>query len=594
MSPLAGRARRYLADIGGAFERAPAEVATAVTLAAALSWAIEAGEPTFERWLELAVCGALIIAGAWTATLLHALGRLSATQRWATTLGTALLVGVYGIFVIDFQLASEGWRAAMLLAAAVCFVAAAPFFGVRLRGEADAAGADDRIAMMRAVTGRFILRLIGAALYCAALYAGLALAIGAVNTLFELGIQGEIFGHVAAWIFVALAPWIVAGGVDDFVAPVPPRSDVASVVHRMAAFLVPPLFALYALILYAYAVRIGITGEVPNNIVSPMVFAAGILALLALLLFDPRPGGTAGERTLRAAPLMFVPLVVLGVFAITLRVGQYGWTEFRLLRLVLLVVLGLLAVGAAWLQFRRARFPLHIGPLALATALLLSAVGPWSVLAISRGSQQARFTRGLELAAVDPAAPLAADTARLVPAEVFDQVNDPARYLIRHFGPDAVPGDIGHRAEALGDTYNVAGMLGLRRAQPAVPVARHLFGHLTGDASIAMGGVTAHRVTLRHRGGPAPQGNISLDASAGVLRITVAGDVWTAGVSALLERLAVAERSTELRPTEARLDVANAAGALAGNLLVLDINIEITEQGEYVLRVFDGFLVVED
>jgi hypothetical protein len=65
-----------------------------------------------------------------------------------------------------------------------------------------------------------MLRIIGALLYCGALYVGLALALGAVNALFELDLDGSIYAHVFGWVFLALAPWIVAGGIDDYVLPV--------------------------------------------------------------------------------------------------------------------------------------------------------------------------------------------------------------------------------------------------------------------------------------------------------------------------------------------------------------------------------------
>jgi 4-amino-4-deoxy-L-arabinose transferase-like glycosyltransferase len=163
----------------------------------------------------------------------------------------------------------------------------------------------------------------------------------------------------------------------------------------MAAFLVPPLLVIYGAILYAYVIRIGITGEVPKNLVSPMVLAAGGLAALALLLFDPRPERGPADRALRWAPPLFLPLSVLGAAAILMRVDQYGWTEFRLLRLLLLLVMAGLAAAASLLLVRRRRFPLHVMLLVLAAALVLTASGPWGAVAVARRSQQARLDTAL-------------------------------------------------------------------------------------------------------------------------------------------------------------------------------------------------------
>jgi hypothetical protein len=192
-SGLAARAQRYFTDAGRAFERGPVELSVAVAVAIAFSYAVEADGDAFMRWVEVAICGALIVCGAWAATTLHALGVLSVPRRWAVTLGVALLVGVYGTWVLDLERAAEAWRAAMLIGAALLCVLVLPWAGrLPATPATDASTSDDRILRMRVVSGRLALRVLGALLYCAALFAGLALALGAVNTLFELNLRGNI------------------------------------------------------------------------------------------------------------------------------------------------------------------------------------------------------------------------------------------------------------------------------------------------------------------------------------------------------------------------------------------------------------------
>jgi hypothetical protein len=203
---LTGRARRYLADAARAFERAPVEVTVAVALAVAFSYTVEDHRDSFPAWVELAIPGVLIVAAAWTGTLLHSLSsdrQAMVTRRWVTTLAGAAVAALYAIIVLDLERASEGWRALLLVSAAVLWMVAIPVFA----GPRD--GAVDRV---RVVTGRILLRAMGALLYCAALYAGLALALAAINTLFELNLDGTIYVHVFGWIFLVLAPWIVIGG----------------------------------------------------------------------------------------------------------------------------------------------------------------------------------------------------------------------------------------------------------------------------------------------------------------------------------------------------------------------------------------------
>jgi hypothetical protein len=584
-SGIAARARRYVDDAVRAFDRAPVEVAVAVFTAICFSYAVEAGGDAFPRWLELAITALLVICGAWSATMLHALGVFTTLQRWATTLFCAVAAAAYGQWLLDIELGGEAWRAAMLIAAAALWLLALPWLG-RLPLLQRDDGSDDRVLRLRLVTGRILLRLIGALLYCAALFAGLALALGAVNALFELDLRGHIYAHVAGWIFFVLAPWIVIGGIADYARPPEEHNAVAGVVHRMSAFLVPPLLALYTVILYAYTLRIAITGEVPKNIVSPMVLAAGLLALAALLLFDPRPGTSAGARTLRAAPPLFVPLAALGAWTILMRVGQYGWTEFRLLRLLLLITLGILAAGAAWHVLRRRRLALHIGLFALAGVMLAAALG---VPALARSSQQARLEHALARAGIPADGPVPSDTV-VVDIDLFDDVNSSARYLVQHFGTGALPPVLATGATHE-DSYNLAGMLGLRRAEPATPRAHHLMGMMEVETSIAVDGAVMHRIIAGPRRSAPGAGNARLDQATRSLRMTTSDGVFTADLKPLLAYFAATEREGALPAEQASLPALDEGGATRGRLLLLEIQLELPGDSLILHRV-NGVLLL--
>ncbi|MEX1182944.1 MAG: DUF4153 domain-containing protein, partial [Gemmatimonadota bacterium] len=590
---IGARGRRYLTDAVRAFDRAPVEVAIAVVLAIGFSYAIDQGDFTFPRWLELAVAGALCFAAAWTGTLLHALGAISTRRRWMITSAGAAIAAAYALLVLDLDLAAEGWRAFMLVAGAVLWLLAVPVFsGTRER-------AVDR---MRAVDGRILLRVSGALLYAAALFAGLALALGAVNSLFELNIRNEIYGHVAGWIFLVLAPWIVIGGLAEYARPLGDGSAVAGVVHRMTVFLVPPLLALYYVILYAYAVRIGITGEVPKNMLSPMVMAAGVLAAMALVLFEPDHDDAAALRWLRFAPPLFLPPAALGVWAIWLRVDQYGWTEFRLLRLIVLLVLAGLAVGATVQLVRRRPFSLHALPLALAAALVLAAIGPWSVLSASRRSQQTRLGNALVQASIDPrsAPPPRSSTsprivptdsaARRIPFEQYERINDTARYLLTHHGSDALPPVLARDFTDDRDRYDLAASLGLA-PQPGTdsPGARMFSGFL-GDGPVpAIAGRAVYRINgapMRGQDG----GNRMMFRDSVLVLVTPDGGRYRIDLSGFMrESRPGPDRGNTLSGDRALLPVTDDAGAQAGEFLVLHIAMG-TEDGVMQLHNIDGLL----
>jgi hypothetical protein len=589
-STLAGRGRRYISDAARAWERAPVEVSTALVLAAAWSWSVEAGGEMMRSWTELAIAGLLVMATAWTGTLLHALGAVTHRTRWVITLAGTLAAALYWLTVLDLRLGTEGWRAAMLLAAAVLWLAALPWLPRRSVDE------------MRAVSGRFLLRVIGGALYCAALFAGLALAVGAVNTLFELNLDGEIYAHVFGWVAFALGPWIVFGGVREYATPA--DSAVAPVVHRMAAFLVPPLVAIYFLILYAYMVRIGITGEVPKNLVSPMVFAAGVLVGLALLLFDPREKSTIADWLLRVAVPLFVPLSALGAWTILMRVGQYGWTEFRLLRLLLVLAFGVLAVAGTVQLLRRRRLSLHVVLLGLAGLLVFSAVGPWSVHAVSRRSQEARLATSLRAGGIEPGAtpPAQAPEAdRIIAAEVYDEILNTGQYLSSHHGAAVLPPVLRHapppRGVALrreeGDVHGALRGLGLRPAPRDVTEPEMRYGRMAHSGAVEAAGVRVRRVYAAPYRGETGSGDITAVQDGGTLRMRVDGANLTVRLDELagLLRGRRDPRAGELSPEDARLVVRGEDGAEVGALMVLEVNIETAADGLRLHRL-DGILLL--
>lgn len=572
---LTGRARRYLTDAALAFERAPVEVAVLLFLAATFSWAVETpGGQSFRTWFEVLFAGIIVFTGAWTGTVLFTARRWSAGRRWTVTLAAAVVALLTSRVLPGFEHMAEAWRGLMIAAAGGLWLLAVPAFAP-IGGTAT-----DRV---RAVDGRIVLRTLGALLYAGALFAGLALALAAVDNLFELDLEGKIYAHVFGWLFVALAPWIVIGGIDDYLRPLEEGSAVAGVVHRMAAYLVPPLLALYCIILYAYAIRIGVTGEVPKNLVSPMVIAAGVLGALALFLFEPRPDRASGYRYLRFAPPLFAPLAALGVTAILMRYGQYGWTEFRLIRLLVLATLGGLTV-AGTVQFARGRrYALHAVPLVMAVTLVLGAVGPWSVVATSRRDQQARLDDALREAAGGEALPLA--EPRSVPAEQYDAIRGAAAYLIVNHGPAALPPSVRQYVAEPWAVHEMPERLGLRRETPGGAPVPERFVHVrtaTGGGVRIDDGLVVHRViaaTEADETGPRPmvpggtEGMITGRIAGTVASLQVAGAVLTVDLAdvAAAVREDPTGRIARLPADRITADVVDATGRVRGRALVLEL-----------------------
>lgn len=572
--------RSYLRDAISAVERAPAEAAIALVTAIELSYAIESRGTTFQAWTELAIANLIALLIAWSATMLHALGQVSAKTRWLITLLGVVFAAFYAHFVIDDMRASEGWRAFMFVLAFGMIALAVPAW-VR--------STDDPSLRLRRINGRLLLRTLAIGLYGLALFAGLALALKSVDTLFELKMQGEIYGHVFGWIALVLVPWGVIGGLNDYIRPLDQQSDVSGVVHRMLGYLVPPLLALYYIILYAYTIRIGVTGEFPKNLVSPMVLAAAGLGVLALIVFDPRPSDPSGTRALRIAPPLFIPLGLLGLWAVRARVGEYGWTEFRLLRIELLFLFLLLAVLGTVQLLRRRAFSLRLIPVILAFVLLIGAVGPWSVLAVSKRDQQQRLSIALRQANVNLDLPVAPrDTARrYIGGAIYDQIQGSATYLQQHFGEEAFVGVLPTHALQAAAGMRLPEYYGLARLRPATEPARG-FANLPENIRIALpDGGSAYRVVIRGY-----ERNQSTRITGDTLLFSIGADTLRVDLAPVLREMRSQAPSREvLSPTSYAVPVADRSGVRRGTLVVFTIA-EGADPGEKPkVMHFDGLFI---
>jgi hypothetical protein len=589
------RVRDLGREAAAAAERTPLEVSLGVALWMGYATALET--QSFDPFIQLLVTVALALPLVYGLSVLGAAGRIEAWHRWLSSGVVVLASAAYGFLVFSPHLASEGWRFALLLGAASAANLSVPL----------AARPHDmaRRAWVHRYATRLATRIGGVGLYAGVLYGGLAGALAAISGLFSVQIHEHVYGHLAGLLFLMLPPWAVAAGLPQLLArPQAPGELTLAVLRRLGLFLLAPLIGVYVGIVYAYLLRVMVTGEVPRNLVSPVVLGAGALILLVLLVLEPmREGGNARgmARFLGILPPLLLPLAALALWAVLIRVGQHGWTEFRYVRVMAVAGLGAFAAYGAWRLARRAPPPLSVLPPILAVTLLLMAVGPWSAPAVAHRDQSARLASVLAQAS----ATRAVESPAALSAASYFQAIDLVRYLGSHFGWDriarytpsgAVPPD-GQRSPEL-----LAAALGIRVA-PAAGEALEVVARLAPEAAIPgiMGG-TAHGLAPgapgRWSGGLA----VSTDSAAARLDIEVEGDtpfrVDLAPLLSDLHGMALAEgRAEPRRPvrdglapnpavalvldsSRAVLPILDPAGFVRGQLLLRSVRFTTGPEGD--------------
>lgn len=571
--------RAYFRDAREAFAHAPVEVLMGVALAVTFSVSIR--EQDAEWWVRVFVAAVLALPLVFGASVLRARGVLSKGARWGATALALVCAGAYAAWILSPSLESEGWRAAALAGAAWLALTLAAFPG-------DPAGRRRRFWRFNAL---LLGRILAVGLYGAALFAALAGAVAAVTSLFELRTPEHLYQDLAGAVFFALVPWVVAGGVPVLAAEGDGRSPL-TVVRRAGRYLYAVVLVVYLAILFAYTIKVAATGDLPKNILSPIVLFAGLAGLLGGIFLEPLqddPESRGVARLVRVFPALLLPLLPLPIWAVGVRQDQYGWTEFRYLRLLVLLALAVLAVWGTVRLARRRPPLLAVVPAVLAAALLLGSVGPWSAQAVSRRDQTARLRTALTEAGmmrggrlVRPLLPPGqpSRTPATLPDDQYANVSGALRYLYDAHGAAAAGRALGTSVARYENGWQAVSALAIRGGCRRDSTGMYI-GSLPGGAPIPTSGGTLYLVSTdpwRRDGNPAA-GAVDIAVEGTTATVTRRGPTpWSARADlAPLARILVESRSAEcdgaaqnavLTLQNARVPLLDAQGRALGELVV--------------------------
>jgi hypothetical protein len=489
--------RAYARDARDAFAHAPVEVLMGVALAVTFSFAVR--DEGSDWWIRIFVAAVIALPLVFAASVLRARGVLSAAARWGATALALAAAGAYAVWLFDPELESEEWRAAALAAAAWLALLLAPYPGA----EAD----------RRRRTWRFdallLARILGVGLYGAALFAAMAGAVAAVTSLFELRTPAHLYEDLAGAIFFALVPLVVAGGLPVLVAEATESAPLRAV--RLAGrYLYAVVLLVYLAILFAYTIKVAATGDLPKNLLSPIVLFAGLAGLLGGLFLEPLqddPESRGVARLVRFFPALLLPLLPLPIWAVGIRQDQYGWTEFRYLRLLVLCAMAVLAVWGTVRLARRRPPLLSPIPAVLAAALFLGVVGPWSAQAVSRRDQSARLrgalaeagmTRGGRLVRPLLAPGQTSPKPTTLPAGQYASISGALSYLYDAHGAEVASRALGANVGVYDNGWQAVAALAIN-AGCRREAAEMYFGSLPAGTPIATTGGTVFLVSTDNR-----------------------------------------------------------------------------------------------
>ncbi|MBI4929419.1 MAG: DUF4153 domain-containing protein [Bacteroidetes bacterium] len=344
-----------------------------------LKWDVQ---KDFEHLWKMVMCCGLGLNLFLSMSLISERRNHGAVQKYlAQFAGLLLLVGYY-FLLPEFRrmTVTDGARYSLFSTGLHLLVAFSPFIA---RGEINGFWQFNKTLFLR-----FLLSV----LYSGVLYLGLALALLAVDQLFNADIKGERYGQL--WFFLSgvFNTWFFLAGVPKNLNELESVTDYPKGLKIFTQFILLPLLAVYLLILYAYGIKIIIQWELPKGWVSWLVNAFSVFGILSLLLIYPvrnDEGNTWIKIFSRWFYRALFPLIVLLGVAIGKRVMQYGITENRYF--VLIVALWLAGIATYFLLSKTKN--IKVIPVTLFFIAFLSSFGPWGAFSVSEKSQVNRLEK---------------------------------------------------------------------------------------------------------------------------------------------------------------------------------------------------------
>lgn len=282
------------------------------------------------------------------------------------------------------------------------------------------------------------IRFLTATLYSGVLFGGLALAIFAVDQLFDVRIDEDNYARLWVLIATVFNTWFFLSDLPEDLDALDQSMDYPNGLRLFTQFVLLPLVTIYLSILYVYMFKIILSSNWPKGWVSYLVIGFSTAGILALLLVWPLQSNDRFKWIKAYVKYFFMalfPLILMLAFAIYIRVKDYGITENRYFIMVL----------ALWLFVNALYFLLStvknikVIPMSLFFVALLSGFGSWNAFTVSKNSQSNRllaFADQYGMLKDQKLVPLS--KGMFIPDSVLVEISSITYYLINTHGIESI------------------------------------------------------------------------------------------------------------------------------------------------------------
>ena len=235
-----------------------------------------------------------------------------------------------------------------------------------------------------------LMRILTTLIYTVVLYAGLSLALAALDNLFGMNVPGKRYAELWFLILGLFNTWSFLAGIPKNLDTLEESTDYPKGIKVFAQHILFPLVLVYLIILYAYMAKILISWNWPQGWVGRLILGFSITGIFLLLLLYPirdRAENKWIKTVSRWFYVVMIPLVIMLFLALWRRISEYGVTEGRYIGTVLGLWLGGIVV---YFILSRTKSIKAI-PISLCTFALIISFGPWGAFRVSEKSQVQRL-----------------------------------------------------------------------------------------------------------------------------------------------------------------------------------------------------------
>lgn len=281
---------------------------------------------------------------------------------------------------------------------------------------------------------QLFFQVVLACVFGGILFGGLSLALVALDQLFSISIEEEVYGNLAVVCLVLFSPVYFLANIPNKSAKYNDEIFYTKIQKILSLYILTPILAVYVVILYAYLFKIIITWELPDGWVSWLVSALAFGGLLVITLLYPvhqQEKNKLVSFLSRWFGLLILPLLALMTVGIFRRIGDYGITINR--GYILLLNLWFYAIYI-YLFFSKS---LHIKWILISFSLvaLLASVNSWGIAHITKKSLTKEVSAVLNKQ-------VSSEEAKVLLAGMTqsekERMKSALEYLNRNFGKESV------------------------------------------------------------------------------------------------------------------------------------------------------------